>query len=1269
MMKHKLLLMCAVAMMGISAQAQDFTYERNLAPAPEFTSFAANDTLYLYNIGGGGFYTNHRGLAQSPYWRTRATANDTIGSKVIFTRTNPTSTNDTQEDWNTATEENLVLDNTYLLVSYVDNAYKCTFAESQSSIWTDNNGHAYRYFNVVQDGQYIKIERNLALDQTRAQVELTGSTSEGHWLGTDAEGFVFLDTLGTGKEYNVQWGCVKPAVYDAWIAANKETNKVYLAAKNLKAAIQSAYTDNPGITLPEQLTVYNNSAATVEEMEAAQATIAQAIIDYRLSTASVDNPSDVSDAITNGTFDNVKSNGDFSGWSGTGWGRGGTYGDNAEVYGKPFDTYQKVTGLKAGVYKMTVNGYTRKSDVATDWAAYLNGELPETKIYIESETYGRFSQPIKHIVEGASETSMTTADSESETEVTDANDVTKTIYTPNTMLAAEDYFHNADGTSTDRYQNAVYGIVAEGDTLRIGAYSVNAGSADWSIFDDFKLYYLGTADDAYEVVKTSALENNKYTLLADTYYSEKEYENYTTAYDALQNASGKSVAECVEPVTAAIDSVVASYTYYKTYVDLIQTIKDWRENETLETSIPAVAKIIGYLDELTSEDAEFKYPHGVYQEIIPEDSYAGTLNNLDILAEIDSVGVWYKEAIRNNLTEGSDLTNLIENPGFEQTGGQGWTVETYEGDSNTNLHGGTTNYCAEAYQTNFDCYQIVKENLPEGLYSVSVQAFYRTADHTTAYNAYQEYLSGGEKPEVYAEVYFNDFSSKVRNVFEIGFDEDLGNNCSLQGDGKYYLNGMNSASAAFALTNESQNFTMKTYGVVTDGTMRLGIRKLEGPTNNQQWTLWDNFKLTYEGKNPEILSSVIDDLKEQAAVYNDSIMGTPDKDSLSAAVSAAETAVDGGDGNEMFTALVALHKQIQSAAAACVSYRTMQSKQEELTNAIETYTNASDEAIENASTLQEELSGKLETRELAGADLESQYSAKVDDALKNLKADPSASDENPIDFTNSIKNPDFSENSTTGWDATGSSSFAVGSGTAEKYNTAIPGMNTYQDISGGLPAGTYLVKVKGFFRDGFATDDYTSWTAAKQALDADPTYVDSTLTTFFYARTAKGYASTALKHICVGGIETNDYASTNAAENAGGSLYVPNTMAEAASYFSMYDGDETQTSPYQLELYVTVGDDGKLRIGIANTASSVTNGSWVIVDDFELWYLGTESSHAQDADKGAVSIENVNSNAEVIGSVVYNISGARANGLQKGINIVKQQMADGSVKVLKVFKK
>lgn len=1261
-MKYKSLLLGAVAMLSVSAQAQTFTVEREMPAAPEFTTWAAEDTTYLYNVGGKGFWTNHQNGTSAPYYGTRASVNDTIGQLVVFTKTNPAGT---EEKW----DDDYCLDNTYLLVSYVTkfSGFYCTFANSWNGIWTDNNSQQYRYFNVVKSGNYIKIERNAAMDNVD-----NGAASEGLYLGLDPneEGIVNLDTAAAWGD-NDLWAPVSREVYEAYMPAAKAKIALVSAASKLKAAIVAAIAANEGIDLSAQVAVYNNADATVAELNAAQASISQAIIDYQSGKATPENPIELTSALTNTSFDNGISTGDYSGWSGTGFGRGGTYGNNAEVYGKNFDTYQIVTGLKAGVYKLTVNGYTRKGNVATDWAAWLANEPAETKIYIETTTYGRSDVRVKHIVEGASETSMTSAESESVTEVTDADGVTKTIYTPNTMLAAEDYFHNADGTSTDRYQNEVYGAMAEGDTLRIGAYTTTAGGTDWSIFDDFRVFYLGNTDAAYSHIKENALKANLYEVPAETYYSQVELDAYKAAYAELEAATGVAVIDKAAAAAAAIDSITASTTSYNKYVALAEEVAQWfsdGEEAGMNMEIDEVAWIADYLDSDTSDDTDFSYPHGVMKEILPEGSYAGTLSNLDINAEYDSLYSWYQAAVKNALVPGSDMTSLLTNPGFEETGGNGWSLDTSEGGTSTltNWHGGNSdNYCAEAYQQNFDVYQNAS-GLPNGLYSVSVQAYYRTADNATAYNAYlaDPQMTGDAK--VYPEVYFNDFSAKVRNVMEIRYSENLGSNCYACADGTYSLNGMAAASVAFSKEDPDSNFTTNCYGLVTDGTMRLGIRKLEGPTSGQVWTLWDNFKITYVGKDAEALSSVIDNYIERATALDGEAYGLPDQEALAAAMEAAQEAQAANDADQMYDALDALVQAYNTANKSISTYATITELNNTLAEKIGEYADADPDVAEEANELYDELDNIISNQTLSGTDLAA-YEDKINDVIARLRVpvvDPDVSDENPQDFTSMIVNASFdTDGDYSGWNATGSDSFSgVSSGTAENYNKKF---NTYQDISN-LPAGTYMVSVKGISRYGSYSNDYTVWTAANDKQATDPTYVDPTLTTYLYATGSEGTASTQVKHLSEGAIESSDLGGVTVGS---GSLYVPNTMTEANSWFHMPDADGNESDVYTVSVYVKVGDDGKLRIGVMNEDPNLPSYGWNIFDDFELWYFGTESSHAQDADKGAVVIENVDSSAKTINTAIYTLSGARVSSLQKGINIVKQQQADGTVKVVKMFVK
>lgn len=140
-MKRFLSLLLVTVLCACSLQAQDFTADWQRAEAPQFTDFSAETTIYLWNIGYGGFYINHQDGTDSPYWGTRSSVNDTIGTRVRFTRTNPLSTE--EEDWS----EECFLDNTYLWTSYVTtkSAFYCTFTSLSSGVpvwsevWTDNN--------------------------------------------------------------------------------------------------------------------------------------------------------------------------------------------------------------------------------------------------------------------------------------------------------------------------------------------------------------------------------------------------------------------------------------------------------------------------------------------------------------------------------------------------------------------------------------------------------------------------------------------------------------------------------------------------------------------------------------------------------------------------------------------------------------------------------------------------------------------------------------------------------------------------------------------------------------------------------------------------------------------------------------------------------------------------------------------------------------------------------------------------------------------------
>lgn len=199
-----------------------------------------------------------------------------------------------------------------------------------------------------------------------------------------------------------------------------------------------------------------------------------------LDKASETNPVDVSSVIVNGTFDVV---GNFDGWSGTSFGAGGTTSSCAEHYEKNFDTYQDILGLPAGKYLAYVQGYYRRGTVSDDWAME-HSENPDTA------RYAKF-----YAVSSADSVSVPVATYTSG-RATEApggqGEYVSGYYMPNSMLAATRWFNALDENGNEYYTNTLTVNVADDSQLRLGVKKdIYAGSGEWAVFDNFRLYYLG----------------------------------------------------------------------------------------------------------------------------------------------------------------------------------------------------------------------------------------------------------------------------------------------------------------------------------------------------------------------------------------------------------------------------------------------------------------------------------------------------------------------------------------------------------------------------------------------------------------------------------------------------------------------------------------------------------------------------------------------------------------------------------------------------------
>ena len=147
-----------------------------------------------------------------------------------------------------------------------------------------------------------------------------------------------------------------------------------------------------------------------------------------------------------------------------------------EYYQKVFDVYQTINGAPSGRYEFKVQAFQRPGTATDTYTDYVNGSgaFPvTTQVYLgTSHTaachIGRYAQSSKVGVGSESEVGSPVK------------------YIPNNMEAASAYF------ARNLYDNSVETTLeSNNQTLRFGIRGASYVSYDWTIFDNFRLYYHG----------------------------------------------------------------------------------------------------------------------------------------------------------------------------------------------------------------------------------------------------------------------------------------------------------------------------------------------------------------------------------------------------------------------------------------------------------------------------------------------------------------------------------------------------------------------------------------------------------------------------------------------------------------------------------------------------------------------------------------------------------------------------------------------------------
>ena len=1310
-MKKSLLLLGAALLMTASAMAQTYSNTRTKAGPPAFADVATynyaaaegGDTLYLWNVKYGGFYTNHRSPNTGWPYGTRSSVNDTIGSKVVFTQVNPAGGDTQTEDAAFFTEN----PDAYLLVSYVSkfDEYRCTFAEWFDGLWTDNNTTNNRYFVPFVAGNYLRIHPT---GNVRNEMPVEWDTYNLCVRPVEVDGWrcVFFNLpeyeeentetgevtkigIPTDEEVGEDWAIVSPTVYDVWIVESKDQNTRYTLGDQLAAALNKAVADTDDGIRPDlaaQVAVLNNVDATPAELQAAIDAIPDIVVAYQVSKVTPWDPANFTTKINNPDFTNAN----LGGWTGSGWGRAGVADDAAERYHMNFDTYQDIKDLPAGVYRVMVDGFCRAGEAQEDYNAMKAGTVPNPKLYVGCTTFGEFETPMHH----ASDAALTT-----DPGYDNSSSVTwegTTYYIPNSMKAFVGYVQNSVslGLGERPYGIAAYGALEEGESLRIGARNEN-GANDWVIVDNFELWYLGNTLEAY---KLWAAQVNLPEADPSKYYGQPDLDAYNAVRTALSDATTKeAIMEAVKGVGAAEDLLAASNAAYEKYVAEIDGFSQWMADNDVNQETEEFGKLYIYMMEYEEPNGANGYPNGSAKYIIDYENGAtvGTLSAEDINAELELISDMKKAALSVSLHKNMSLTYLITNPDFEESpAGKGWT-ETHTG--NINLRGGlASNYCAEVWNGTFDVHQKIEDPiLVPGLYKVTVRAFQRTGGNASAW---ADWISGEAK--VTTEVYLNEFSTPVANLQSVQYIEKMGNHRAeathdVEGTTVYTLDDMNGASKAFALSDTyadylqydpakllsapvQANFKQDVFGLITKeeaGQMTLGIRCQIPGKDGDYWSLWDKFEVTYMGKDFTGLKEVLEDYLGRDANLNSETICADDYEAWDKAMQATAgyeriTPDANGDSDQLYDMVIDLAK----AYNKCLESETVMPQLETALTELEGFLWDHEDFMDpdvydeiDAWTQQvrekSDPAGDGSVAPEGTVDDYKKYLEECAEYLEKAKLSLIDFDTLPANVTAMIVNPRYENNNNTGWSGTtpGFQSYR----NAEVYQGTF---DTYQTVK--LPKdGYYRLSVRGFERFGSAADDYAVETAG--------TYADNT-NAVLYAKVGEETYSHHITHLAKGAVTDAEMANfTGAWQTVGDNLHVTDDMNGASSFFYYYENDQSNleenadgelvvidpTAGYFFNQIFFKANAGEAVIGLKKETRKQTSRDWCCWADWQLWYFGEE------VPTGIEEIQNTNAIAAPTQRSIYNLGGAKVNQLQRGFNIVRTVDAEGNVKVQKIFVK
>ncbi len=1193
-MKNKLLLLIAVCFASIAA----FAIDEPTLPTTPATSLTLGNQYQVINtatsqyIGAGsgyGVYTTAITMVDRDDAATFVIddTEDAYGSGITFV--------------NVATDK----------YTFISNDGTNEGHPGWGEMHIDMASQGYNHFEIEMSGTsvYIKTPEYPMIDSESGD---TIGTYSGYW------GTVILEETYPQAVWGMldkddsanscEWNLIDMTIYNARL----ELYDVITTYEDLTGIDQSA--------ISAATTIYNDANATVEEMADAVEIVLAARNEVVCAGASSTNPVDATSLLTNPDFELLNISGWYCGFSS---------GQNATNVGYQGSSYTNSSYTYVNHEGETVNPYCTHFIEAWSATGVVFGSTEVSRSIGDAE----LSQTIKNLPAGNWQLSADVI-AVQQTD-TDFNPVTGTqLYATSGDYDMSTEIATADGVP----EHITLVFASDGNTVTLGLRTQTT-TANWIAADNFELLYYGNdSDNPYYFALVVQVQDSQTAIGTDLDEVRADAEVKAAYEEAMANAQAllNNTSAADEEYQAAAEALAAATTNLQTSISKYDSVLS--EIEYIN-SVSDQAQEYGWT-ELIDELADLR-------DQIEAGYYDGTLTD----DEIDAIDAQVHDAIADYISEyvqaGQDISMVIENPDFD-TDFSGWTVEgttpTFGG--NGVAFGGGSNAIdggiqpsdigsgdAEVYHAVFDMYQVIK-SLPAGLYTLSCNGFCRDDGGNGAQAELYAVLNGAEQTAAFVDLYEEGSPEMLYEDSDGSFSDQPAT--LNDGSAGYVPYGMAGANVYFYTGHYVNNFNI----LVTErGDLTIGARE----TGTDDWVIFDNFRLVYQGNDANVYADYIQELIDEVTSIDGMVSNEVDAQILDA-VDLGYSALDENDSELSMAAINALQAAI-SAAETSIALIADLEELNDYTNDVrlgELTSSIAGELMELVEEVMDALDGDgFET----DADVESYMVALKATYNKCALYDHAdATEDSPADVSDIIitRNcvDEDGEGSYWGWDLFGGAGVGLDYGCIEIYNQDA-GVGIEQ-ILYNLSAGYYRLGVQGFYRAG--NTNY----GATCSIDAATEEAD----TIHYADIYAGETATRMVSIIV-----DAEAYSNLIGGTTSSTYtIPNSMTEANDAFD-YDF-------YHNCLQFEVAEDGTdVPVGILKTGN--VSGDWLIYSHWTLEYLGT----TEPAEDPTTAIESVEGSGDVLATAIYGVNGTKLSRLTKGVNIVKSTLSDGTVKVTKVLVK